>query len=74
MSVRAIQGSDCEHGLNMSGTGDEHEKGVYQKYRQLFKQEKKNKTEVQTTRQQEKKKKRKEKNMAILRADMRMED
>ena len=60
MSVRAIEGSDCEHGLNMSGTGDEHEKGVYQKYRQLFKQEKE--------------KKRKEKNMAISRADMRMED
>ena len=57
----------------MSGTGDEHEKGVYQKYRQHFKQEKRKKTEVQTTRQKEKKK-RKQKNMAISRADMKMED
>ena len=58
MSVRAIQGSDCEHGLNMSRTGDEHEKGVYQKYRELFKQEKKKKIEVQRIVEQEKKKKR----------------
>ena len=73
MSACAIQGSDCDHGLNMSGTGDEHEKGVYHKYRQVFKQEKKKKAEVQTTVQLQKKK-RKEKNMAISRAAMRMED
>ena len=42
----------------MSRTGDEHEKGVYQKYRELFKQEKKKKIEVQRIVEQEKKKKR----------------
>ena len=47
MSVRTIEGFDCERGLNISRRGDEHEKEVYQKYREVFKQEKKS-IEVET--------------------------
>lgn len=58
----------------MSTTGDENEKGAYHKCREVFKQEKKRKIELDIMVEQEKNNMRKEKNMAISRADKRMED